>query len=303
MKVLNFWQHGEAHLGLVIDEGILDITHASRDGWGELAGLPATMEELIAAGERGLRAIDSFRPLWREHHLGSDFGPSGLCALDSTDIRYAPAVICPEKIICIGLNYASHAAETGANLPKFPEVFSASNNALAAHGQPIRLPSTGKCYDYEAELVMVIGKDCSMVSEEKALDYVFGYTCGNDLTARELQRRTTQWYMGKSLDGFAPVGPHIVTADSLDPTDLAISMKRGDDVVQSSNTRDLIFNCAYVVSYLSQYMTLRPGDLIFTGTPSGVIVGKPKDERKWVAPGETLTVSIEGIGELVNTTV
>lgn len=150
---------------------------------------------------------------------------------------------------------------------------------------------------------MVIGKECSMVPESKALDYVFGYTCGNDLSERDLQKRNTQWFLGKSMDGFAPVGPHIATADAIDPNNLNISMRRGDVTVQSSNTRNMIFNCAYLVSYLSQYLTLRPGDLIFTGTPSGVVLGQPLEQRKWVVPGETLTVSIEGIGELVNTTV
>lgn len=153
----------------------------------------------------------------------------------STD--YAPVVARAEKIICIGWNYVSHIEETKprTDLPKSPEVFSVANNALAAHNQRIKLPATAKQYDYEAELVMVIGKECSMVPEDKALDYVFGYTCGNDFSERDLQKRNTQWFLGKSLDGFAPVGPHIVTADAIDPDNLNISMRRGDATVQSSN--------------------------------------------------------------------
>ncbi len=303
MRVLSFLRDGRIHLGLPTDEGVVDVTAAAREGWPGVPGLPATMEELMEAGEGGLQRLKSFQYQWGLHrHLSKALSPA-LHPLNENAIEYAPVVTCPEKIVCIGFNYASHAEEIGAEAPEFPEVFSVSNNALAAHRQAIRLPSTARLYDYEAELVVVIGRECSMVSKDNALDYVFGYTCGNDISARELQGRTGQWYMGKSLDGFAPVGPWIATADSLDPTNLSISMKRGDEVVQNSNTQHLIFDCAYIVSYLSQYMTLRAGDLIFTGTPSGVVVGKPKGERKWVAPGETLTVSIEGIGELVNTTV
>jgi 2-keto-4-pentenoate hydratase/2-oxohepta-3-ene-1,7-dioic acid hydratase in catechol pathway len=225
--------------------------------------------------------------------------------LDESALEYAPVVARPEKILCIGLNYVSHIEEVKVrdDLPKYPEVFAKTNNALAAHKQPFKMPRTAGHYDYEAELVIVMGRECSEVSKEKALDYVFGYTCGNDITSRELQKRGLQWFMGKSLDASAPVGPHIVTADSLDPSNLDIVMKRGDDVVQSSNTSKLLFDCAYLVSYISQYMVLKPGDLILTGTPSGVIGGKPPAEQKWLEPGEMLTVSIEGIGDLVNTTV
>ncbi|MGE5578941.1 MAG: fumarylacetoacetate hydrolase family protein [Bacillota bacterium] len=316
MRVLSFKKDGEVRLGLVTGAGVVDVTAASRGAGSSTAPgnalLPGTMEELISQGKAGL---DSLRALEESVASQERHGAEGSSAsqgkpviplLREDDLTYAPVVARPEKIICIGWNYVSHIEETKSrtDLPRYPEVFSVANNALAAHKQPIKLPPTASQYDYEAELVIVIGRECSMAPEDKALDYVFGYTCGNDVSERDLQKRNTQWFMGKSLDGFAPVGPHIVTADAIpDPNNLRISMRRGEEVVQDSNTRNMIFSCARLVSYLSQYLTLRPGDLIFTGTPSGVVLGQPPEQQKWVRAGETLTVYIEGIGELTNATV
>lgn len=314
MRVLSFRKDDGVHLGLMVDGGVVDVTTAAAskfEGCAGVEGLPRTMEELISQGRQGLDRLRRLEELVqaqapdRTNGAGELSGIPGLELLDESALDYAPVVACPDKIICIGWNYVSHIEETKSrtDLPKYPEVFAVSNNALSAHGKPIKLPKTASKYDYEAELVIVIGKECSMVPEEKALDYVFGYTCGNDFTERALQGRNTQWYLGKSLDGFAPVGPCVATADSIDPTNLDISMRRGDEIVQSSNTRNLVFSCARLISYLSQYLTLRPGDLIFTGTPSGVVLGQAPGERRWVVPGEKLTVSIQGIGELVNYTV
>lgn len=315
MRVLSFRKDGEVRLGLVTTAGVVDVTAASRST-GSFATpggytVPGTMEELLPRGKQGL---DSLRALEEACASQNRRGAAAAGAvprpsiplLKEETLEYAPVVTRPDKIICIGWNYVSHIEETKfrTDLPKHPEVFGVANNALAAHKQQIKLPSTASQYDYEAELVIVIGTECSMVPEDKALDYVFGYTCGNDVSERDLQKRNTQWFLGKSLDGFAPVGPHIVTSDAIpDPNNLRISMRRGAEVVQDSNTRNMIFSCARLVSYLSQYLTLRPGDLIFAGTPSGVVLGQPPEQQKWVKAGETLTVSIEGIGELVNTTV
>ncbi len=289
MKVLNFRCGDEIHLGLAVKTGILDITAARKD----VPGLPATMMELILAGKTGLQNLKAF--------AGS---PAAPLPLAEDTIVFAPPVTNPEKIMCIGYNYASHAVEVGAKAPpSFPQVFGISNNALASHGQAITLPPTARLYDYEAELVIVIGKECYGVTGHESLNYVFGYTCGNDLSARDLQGRTSQVYLGKSLDGFAPTGPYIATADAVNPSNLAISTKRNGEVVQKGNTNQLIFDCSYLISYLSQYMPLRPGDLIFTGTPSGAIAGRPKEEQRWVGPNEVLTVSIEGVGDLTNTTI
>ena len=199
---------------------------------------------------------------------------------------YAPVVTKPEKIICVGLNYADHAKEANMDIPDYPVLFSKFNNALAAHKQVISLPKKAEKFDYEAELVIVMGKEATKVSKEEALSYVFGYTVGNDFSARDLQFRTGQWLLGKSCDDFAPIGPYIVTSDEIDPQNLEISCKVNGEIRQSAHTRDMIFDCATIISYLSQYMTLKPGDLIFTGTPEGVIVGYPEEQQQWLKSGD-----------------
>lgn len=295
MRVLSFIKDGKTRLGLVTDGGILDIAAAATaTATGSSKDLPGTMEDLISQGEDGLNKL---------RELATEAG-KGTALLKEDTLEFAPVVARPDKMLCVGWNYLSHIEETKTrtDLPRFPEIFGMTQNSLSAHKRPIKLPPAAWAFDYEAELVIVIGKECFMVPESKALDYVFGYTCGNDFSERDLQKRNTQWFLAKSLDGFSPVGPYVATANSIDPDNLDISMKRGDVVVQSSNTRQLVFKPAHLVSYLSQYLTLKPGDLIFTGTPSGVILGQPAETRKWVGPGETLTVSIEGIGDLVNTT-
>jgi len=224
-----------------------------------------------------------------------------MARLSIDTVRFAPAVLNPEKILCIGLNYAAHAKESKLPIPDYPTLFSKFNNALNAHKEPIVLPDTAYKYDYEVELVIVIGKTAHMIDKEDALDYVFGYTIGNDFSARDLQMRTPQWLIGKTFDGFAPLGPYIVPAAEADPAHFHVQSFVNGELRQDSNTNDLIFDCATIVSYLSQYMTLKPGDVIFTGTPSGVILGYPEDQQVWLKAGDTVTVKIDGIGELTNT--
>ena len=178
--------------------------------------------------------------------------------------------------------------------------FSKFNNALAAHHQAISLPEDAKKFDYEAELVIVIGKEASKITKEEALSYVFGYTVGNDFSARDLQFRSGQWLLGKSCDDFAPIGPYLVTSDEINPQNLDITCTVNGELRQSANTRDMIFDCATIISYVSQFMTLKPGDLIFSGTPEGVILGYPEESQQWLKPGDKVIVSIESIGELVN---
>jgi 2-keto-4-pentenoate hydratase/2-oxohepta-3-ene-1,7-dioic acid hydratase in catechol pathway len=153
-------------------------------------------------------------------------------------------------------------------------------------------------YDYEAELVIVMGKGGMDIPKEKAAEYIFGYTCGNDVSARDAQNKSAQWLIGKSFPGFAPAGPWVVTADELDPCNLAISCRRGGEVVQDSNTSHMIFDVYTIVSYASRYIGLEPGDLIFTGTPNGVIVGMEPGRQNWLKAGDEITVSIEKIGDL-----
>ena len=172
------------------------------------------------------------------------------------------------------------------------------NNTLAGYNT-IRLPKNAEKFDYEVEMVIVIGKEAKNVSKDEALSYVFGYTVGNDLSARDLQFRS-EWLLGKTCDHFGPIGPYLVTADELDPTNLNIQCSVNGEVRQSANTRDMIFDCATLVSYLSEHMTLKPGDIIFSGTPEGVILGYPEDQQVWLKSGDEVQVSVENIGTLVN---
>jgi 2-keto-4-pentenoate hydratase/2-oxohepta-3-ene-1,7-dioic acid hydratase in catechol pathway len=212
-----------------------------------------------------------------------------------------PPIPPPEKIICIGLNYLDHAIETGAEPPTQPVVFSKFNTALVGHGDAIELPSISSEVDYEAELVVVIGKTARRVSVDSALSHVAGYTCGHDVSARDWQkgRPGGQWLLGKSFDTFAPLGPALVTADEIpDPSNLTVRMYLGDEKVQESTTQQLIFSIPYLIAHLSEIMTLKPGDVIFTGTPPGV--GAARKPPRFLQSGDVCTVEIPKIGRLTN---
>ena len=208
----------------------------------------------------------------------------------------------PKKILCVGLNYKSHAEETGGEAPKEPVIFSKFPDALAEDGQEIALPAWHRCYDYEAELVIVMGKALYHAeSEAEAKDAIGGYTCGNDLSARDCQFRSEQWLIGKTFPGFAPIGPRIVPAAEFDPSlPHRIRCELNGVTVQDDDVTNMIFSCGVIVHYISQFLPLAPGDLIFTGTPAGVILGKPKGHRTWLKPGDEVAVTIEGIGTLRN---
>ena len=179
-----------------------------------------------------------------------------------------------------------------AQVPAHPVLFNKFNTALNHDGGAIRVSGEdAKSFDYEAELVIVLGRTARNVSEGDALGHVFGYCTGNDFTARDLQRRSSQWMIGKSLDGAGPIGPWLVTADLVDGDKLKIECKVNGEVRQSSNTADMVFSCSKLVSYISKYMTLKPGDIIFTGTPEGVIAGYPKDKQVWLKPGDKVVTS------------
>lgn len=212
-----------------------------------------------------------------------------------------PPVPPPEKILCIGLNYLDHAIETGAEPPTEPVVFSKFNTALVGDGDAIVLPSLSQEVDYEAELVVVIGRTARHVAEGDAMKCVAGYTCGHDVSARDWQkgRPGGQWLLGKSFDTFAPLGPWLVTTDELpDPSNLRVKMHLSGELVQDSTTAQLIFNIPQLISHLSQIMTLKAGDLIFTGTPPGV--GAARKPPRFLRHGDVCTVEIEGIGPLTN---
>jgi 2-keto-4-pentenoate hydratase/2-oxohepta-3-ene-1,7-dioic acid hydratase in catechol pathway len=212
-----------------------------------------------------------------------------------------PPVPPPEKILCIGLNYLDHAIETGAEPPTEPVVFSKFNTALIGHGDRIVLPTLSTQVDYEAELVVIIGRTARHVPISNALQYVAGYTCGHDVSARDWQkgRPGGQWLLGKSFDTFAPLGPWLVTSDEIPvPANLGVRMFLGDEKVQDSTTAQLIFNIPRLIAHLSSIMTLKAGDLIFTGTPPGV--GAARKPPRFLQNGDICTVEIDGIGRLTN---
>ncbi len=215
--------------------------------------------------------------------------------------RLLPPVPPPEKVICIGLNYRDHAIETGADIPTEPVVFGKFNTAIIGHGDTIRLPRIAHEVDYEAELVVVIGKTARHIDHGAAPEHVFGYTCGHDVSARDWQkgRPGGQWLLGKSFDTFAPLGPCLVTTAELpDPDQLHVRMHLNDEVVQSSTTAQLIFDIPTLIAHLSTVMTLHPGDVIFTGTPPGV--GAARRPPVFLKPGDVCSVEIEGVGTLTN---
>lgn len=212
-----------------------------------------------------------------------------------------PVVGQPSKVICIGLNYRDHAIETGAEIPSEPVVFSKFNTTLVGHGDSIRLPAVSSEVDYEAELVVVIGKKAKHVSAAAAMDHVFGYTCGHDVSARDWQkgRPGGQWLLGKTFDTFAPTGPCIVPASEVsDPANLRVRMHLNGEVMQDSTTAQLIFDIPSLIEHLTKIVTLLPGDLIFTGTPPGV--GAARKPPVFLQPGDDCKVEIEGIGTLAN---
>lgn len=283
MKLKQIRQNGSIVLGIETPQGVVDVpAEAARRG----VQAPATMLEAITAGSDGLAVLAA---------LAQD----AVCFADGPA---APVLTGGGKILCIGLNYRQHAKECGIPLPAAPVVFSKYPTALAADGECIRLLPEYREYDYEAELVVVMGRTARNVSAEEAPDCVFGYTCGNDLSTRDLQfARGGQWDLSKNLDGFAPVGPCIATADGIDPADLRISSRVNGELRQDASTSDMIFSAAQIIADLSRHVTLMPGDMIFTGTPHGVMHGYPAGQKNWLKPGDRVEVSIEGIGTLTNT--
>ncbi len=208
----------------------------------------------------------------------------------------------PPRIFCIGLNYRDHAAESKMELPKFPVVFFKMAPSIIATGEAIVLPPITNEPDYEAEFAFVIGKGGYRIFAEHAMEHVYGYTILNDVSARDIQFSTSQWSLSKSLPTFCPLGPAIVTADEItDPHALGISLAIDGEILQNSNTRELIFRIPELIEYISSITPLLPGDIVSTGTPAGVGLGRTP--KRWLRAGETVTVSVEGLGELTNPVV
>ena len=226
---------------------------------------------------------------WLENNLN-------ICPIIDKSIRLGPPLVRPSKIVCVGLNYAMHAKESGMDIPEEPILFFKASSAIVGPYDSIVIPKGSKKTDWEVELAVIIGKKASYVSEIDAMDHVFGYVLHNDVSERAYQlEHSGQWVKGKSCDSFAPVGPFIATSDEIkDPNNLDLWLKLNGEVMQKSNTSDFIFNIQYVVSYISQFMTLLPGDIISTGTPFGVGMGLTPP--RYLKEGDVVELGIEGLG-------
>src|SRR5689334_20122015 len=244
------------------------------------------------------RARETHDILTRDKQALDDARDKGWLVASNDAYWFAP-VPRPGKIVCIGLNYRDHAAESKMQIPEKPVVFSKFSTAVIAPGEPVVLPSTSQQVDYEAELAVVIGRRASHVTADRAYDHVLGYTAFNDVTARDFQFGDGQWQRGKSCDTFAPMGQTIVTADEIpDPHTLRISLTVNDTVMQDSNTSQLIFQVPELIAFISASIALEPGDVIATGTPAGV--GFARKPPVFLKPGDTMEVDIERIGRLGN---
>ncbi|MDM5284648.1 fumarylacetoacetate hydrolase family protein [Peribacillus castrilensis] len=283
MKIATFSVQTEQHIGLVKDDQIISLTALGPEEF------PACMKKFI---ERGSELRSRAEQLI-EQRVNDD------AIFKLSEVNILPPIAKPDKIICVGLNYFDHCKETGMEPPESPVIFSKYANAIAGHNDAIEIPINSTEVDFEAELAFVIGREAKHVSEEEADDYVFGYTIMNDISARDLQFQDGQWSRGKTADTFAPFGPVIVTKDEVgDPHNLAISLELNGEIMQDSNTSNLIFTVPKIISFLSQSMTLMPGDLIATGTPPGVGMGR--NPKIWLKNGDRMNVSIEKIGTLSN---
>lgn len=275
-------EHGPRLAGMR-EEGYVDLNHADRS-------LPTNLLDLLSLGTDGLKQAAAAALTGQ--------------VLASSQLRLLAPVPRPSKVFCIGLNYIDHAKESGQEPPPEPVVFCKFPQAVIGPGEPIVLPKLSEKVDYEAELVVVIGKGGRHIAEADALDHVAGYTCGHDVSARDwqLHKPGGQWLLGKTFDTFAPMGPHLVTtAEIPDPGNLRIQFRLNGKTLQDSSTSQLIFSVPKLVAYLSGVVTLCPGDVIYTGTPPGV--GAARKPPIYLQPGDEAEVEIEGIGVLKNPVV
>ena len=278
MRLVTFQRHAYTEPGVLIEEDIVSLRGAGFEDIGSVvAGGPDALDRV----QRWLR-----------------YPPPGDVVRASQAQLRAPLVR-PPKVICVGLNYGAHARESKMEIPDVPTIFCKFPTAIIGSGEAIILPKSSSKPDYEAELAFVIGRRGRHVPADRWREYVFGYANFNDVSARDYQMRTSQWMIGKTFDTFAPMGPALVTADEVpDPHTLRISTTINGEVLQDSNTSDLIFKIPDLVAYLSSVFTLEPGDVVATGTPSGV--GFARKPPRWLVPGDEVVIRVEGLGELRN---
>lgn len=299
MRLVSYVKNDQHKAGLVCEDMIVDLEKASqRESVRRKYGrpLPPSVKRILELGEEALATvslIESELTSRAPEDLRPDF------CLPLHEAKLVAPVPDPQKIICIGMNYRDHCEEQKKPLPEKPIIFAKFPTALIGHNQPIVKPALTEKMDYEAELGVVIGKRGRNIAEERALSHVAGYTIVNDVTARDIQVSDGQWVRAKSFDTFAPSGPFLVTADEVqDPQNLNIRLTVNGEVRQSSNTRNMVFSVAYLISYLSRVCTLLPGDLISTGTPGGV--GVFREPPVFLKEGDIVSIEIEGLGTLTN---
>jgi 2-keto-4-pentenoate hydratase/2-oxohepta-3-ene-1,7-dioic acid hydratase in catechol pathway len=280
MKLLNFYLNGEKKLGVKTDRGILNATDAT-------GVTPDAFIDDAASRDKVARWLDADGKTAE--------------ALDEGSLKTAPCVAHSTKIVGVGLNYCEYMINQKCAKPEFPHLFPKYPEAVRGQGDPVILPFNSDQVDFEGELAVVIGKKARLVDEEHALDYVLGYTNANDMSSRDFQNATTSWVPGKCCDGFAPIGPYLVTADEVkDPNNLQVKAWVNGELRQNFNTSDMIRNVKFLISGITKFFTLNPGDIILTGTSIGIIMCDPEDKRVWLKDGDLLEVEIEGFGRLVN---
>lgn len=276
MKLVTFIHNNQTNVGAVVDDGVVACS----------GDLPDNMIAFLAAGDPAKLTLQSL--------IDTDAPRIPLA-----DVRLLAPIPRPGKLLGVGLNYADHIGETGLEKPEYPTFFTKQSTCVIASEEAIHIPSVSDKVDYEGELAFVIGKRCKQVPVEQAHDVIAGYTICNDVTVRDWQQRTPTWTLGKSFDTHGPLGPWLVTADEIaDPHNLSLKTWVDAELRQNGNTGDMIFNCYELIAYLTQVMTLEPGDVISTGTPAGV--GVKMKPRGYLKPGQRVRIEIEGIGALSN---
>jgi acylpyruvate hydrolase len=284
MRLVTFEHHGQVRLGAQVGDSILDLNRVN-------PALPADIFLLLSAGASALG-------LAREA-LASAGAETFISESNITLLAPIPR---PGKILCIGHNYKGHIGIGKTELPEYPNFFCKTSNTITGHQHPILVPRVTSQVDYEAELAVIIGKCGHDIPEAEAMDYVAGYSVFNDVSARDYQKRTSQWFLGKSFDTFGPLGPALVTKDEVpDSHNLALELTVNGVTKQRTNTSDLIFNLPFLVSYLSQVMTLDPGDIIATGTPAKL--PEAANPQRFLEPGDVVEITIEKLGTLRNTVI
>jgi acylpyruvate hydrolase len=285
MKIVGFEANGGLHLGVVEGDQVIDLQAVDKS-------IPSDLGECLRRNNGDLSAL---KDAAKRAPAGAHRPLKGL--------KYALPVTTPGKVICLGLNYLDHVKEGSQrdNIPKFPTIFMRGNSSLVPHGQPIIRPKASETLDYEAELIFIVGKRAKHLTLENAYSCIAGYSCGNEGSVREYQRKTTQWDMGKNFDRTGGFGPWMVTADEVPAggKGLKIQTRLNGQVMQSDNTDNMMFPIAETIAYVTQGITLEPGDVVFTGTPSGVGHAR-KPNPVWMKQGDTCEIDIEGVGVLSN---